>query len=104
MKTINENSRLPVIFRLFNAAIASATPTTLRYRVDCETTKKTLLDWTSLTPSATATVTVPASLNAIQNRANGYEIKSMTVEADNGTDDAFSDSFTWRVNNLFGIR
>lgn len=103
MKAVNEGSRLPVTFKLFDGDSAARTPTTLRYRVDCESTGRELIGWTDLTPASEVSLIVPATVNAIQNRSNSFELKTMTVEADTGTVNAFTEEYTWRVNNLQGV-
>jgi hypothetical protein len=103
MLTVTERSRLPLTFKLFDGDTLPATPATLRYRIDCETTGKTLQDWTTLTPASVVSLVVPSSINAIQSRANPYELKTFTVEANTGTDNAFNDAYSWRVKNLFGV-
>ncbi len=103
MLSINEGSRLPLTFRLFNSATTPLTPLTLRYRIDCESTGRELVAWTDVTPSSSISLVIPASVNAIQNRANTFELKTMTVEADADTENAFSEEYTWRVKNLTGV-
>lgn len=103
MLTITEGSRLPATFRLFDGNSAPAIPITLRYRIDCESTGKVLRDWTTVTAAQLTSLIIPASFNAIQNRANAFELKTLTVEADAGTDNAYTDDVTWRVRNMYGV-
>lgn len=84
-------------FRNRSTAAADA-PDAARYRVDCLTTRRTLLDWTALSPASSVSISIPTSFNAIQSGANRYEIKQLTVEA---TDECV-ESIEWRVENLYG--
>ena len=101
--TVNEGSRLVLTVDLFDYTNTAVTPTTLRYRVDCKTTGKDLVGWTSVTPSTSVTITIPASANDIQNNRNQYEVKEITIEADAGTDNAFQDNALWKVRNLQAV-
>ncbi len=100
---VNEGSRLPLEIELRDYTNAAVVPTTLRYRIDCDTTGKALVAWTTLSPASSISLTVPASANAIQNRCNPTEIKVITFEADAGTDNAFTSEHKWQVINLRGI-
>lgn len=100
MKTINENSRLPVTVRIFNDDVVAAIPTTLRYRIDCETTRQNLVGWTTLTPASVVSLTIPATINVIQSRLNSIELKTLTIEADSGLSTAFTAPYQWQVRSL----
>ena len=104
MLSINERSRLYFReIRLRNAVNQDQAPATLRYRVDCESTRLAIIDWTELAPSAVFDLLIPASANAIQNRSNDAELKTITVQCDEGTDNEINVPYTWRVKNLFGV-
>lgn len=103
MISVNDRSRLPLTFKLFTSTTQPITPTTLRYRIDCESTGRELVGWTDVSPASTHSLVIPAGVNVIQNRANSFELKTMTVEADTGTDNAFTEQYTWRVKNLTGV-
>jgi hypothetical protein len=103
MQSVNEGSRLPLTFKLFNFATQLQKPLTLRYRIDCESTGRELVGWTTLDPASIVSLVVPSSVNAIQNRANNFELKTMTVESDPDTENAFNEEYTWRVKNLQGV-
>lgn len=103
MLSVNEGSRLPLTFKLFDFATTPIEPTTLRYRIECESTGRELVAWTEVTPAAVTSLIIPASVNAIQSRSNSFELKTMTVEADADTDNAITEEYTWRVKNFLGI-
>jgi hypothetical protein len=100
---VNEGSFYDVIVRPLDAANASTVPSTMRYRIDCETTGNTVRDWTTVTPSAAVTVTVTATENAIVSNSNRTEKKVMTVQADYGESRQYTDKHKWIVVNLQGI-
>lgn len=101
--SVNENSRYPLTWRLFDGDNNPIVPATLRYRIDCESTGRELQGWTDITPAPVTSLVVPSTVNAIQNRANSAELKTLTVEADTGTPNAFTEEGTWRVRNLYGV-
>ncbi len=89
-------------FRLRSTA-SGVTPTTARYRIDGLSTGTTILDWTSLTPATSNSISITGAQNKIQNDRLRGETKQLTVEADNGLDTQYRAKITWRVNNLYGI-
>lgn len=103
MLAVNEGSRLPLTFKLFDSSTLPLAPLALRYRIDCESTGVALIAWTDVTPASSVSLIIPASVNAIQNRANSFELKTITVESDPDSDNAFNEEYTWRVKNLAGV-
>lgn len=89
--------------RFFDSTNAPQIPDAIRYRIDCESTGRVLQDWTEVDPLAEVSFTIPAQINAIQARANSAELKSLTVECNTGTQNQFTDDFTWRVRNMLGV-
>jgi hypothetical protein len=76
-------------------------PATLHVRSHCETTCQDLGDWVELTPvqenddfgnllRVTASYLVPGSVNAIRNRNNRRELKSLLVVANKDLDNEFA--------------
>jgi hypothetical protein len=98
--TIQELDQLPVTITLTLDGIA-ATPTTLRWKLDCVTTQTSLVEWTDLAASDTVNLTVPASSNAIIYVANPYETKRITVQANAGTDAQINAVYDYDVTNNF---
>jgi hypothetical protein len=91
-----------VNFRTRSSSAAS-TPTTIKYRVDCLTTGREVLDWTEITPAAaSASIAVTGAYNAILDDANDAEVKQLTVMADDGLATQHRESARWRVENLYG--
>jgi hypothetical protein len=79
--TLNEGSRCFVKAKFFDHAENAQIPTSLSYRVDCQTTGATLLDWTTVTPDTVVEVQIDATLNVIQRRGNSIERKAVTFMA-----------------------
>jgi hypothetical protein len=81
---------------------AASTPTTVHYRVDCLTTLRQLADDTSVSTDDEVSIPITATHNAIQSDGNEYEVKQLTVIADQGLSTQHVQRVTWRVDNLFG--
>ena len=76
------------------------TPTTARYRVDDCRTKKQLVDWTSLTPSTSMQIAIAGSVNAIIGDRRTPEIKTVTVNTDNGLSTEQNAEYKYGVQDL----
>lgn len=59
------------------------TPTSLRYRVDDPEFSTVLLDWTTVTPASSATITVTGTQNDISSGLD-IERRRLTVEINHG--------------------
>lgn len=79
------------------------TPTNVKYRLDCLTTGQIVLDWTSVTPGETVSITVTPTQNAIVNDGNTHERKQLMVAADYGLSTQFIDSIDYEITNLRGL-
>jgi hypothetical protein len=99
---LNENSRCWVKAKFYDGSDMAQIPTALRYRIDCETTKQVVLDWSDLTPFLTVEVLIPATLTKIININNATERKAVTFEANPGTPDAFNEVQRFDVINVLG--
>lgn len=101
---VNEGSfyELEATFR--NSDWVATLPSSLRYRIDCETTNTVIRDWTSLTPALTVTITVTAGENRIIGNGNTTERRALTIQADHGTDEQYTTAHKWVVVNLRGIQ
>jgi hypothetical protein len=103
MKLINEATAVTINIERRGDDGSLITPTSLKYRVDCQTNNQPITDWTALTPAATTTVVIPATSNAIQNDANSYEDKAVTFMSDEGLDTQETTTQGYRVRNLGGV-
>jgi len=83
----------------FRDGSAASAPSTAQYRVDCLTTGKKLIDWTNLSTSVSNTISITATLNAIQDSGNKTERKQITVQADQDTSTQTRDTSIWDVEN-----
>lgn len=102
--TLNEGSRCFVKAKFFDQAGTAQIPSSLDYRVDCETTGQTILDWTPATPAAVVEIQIDATLNTILNTRNPIERKVVTVRANaDPPEDAFVDVQEYDLINLQAI-
>lgn len=104
MFVVDEASPLRARVNLLDPDAVAAVPSTLRFRLDCETTGTTLIEWTDIAPASTFDLTIPAEANRIINQRNRFERKVLTVEANSGTQDQFPKDVTYAVRNMAGIR
>jgi hypothetical protein len=104
MNTINEGSECTIETIPLDANRVRMVPTSMRYRIDCLTTRQQVLDWTSIaTPAESNLIVVSAALNAIRSDRNVRERKQMTVETTSGTSKR-NDTFSWDVLNIQGVK
>lgn len=75
-------------------------PTNVKYRLDCVTTGTAIKAETSVTPGSSVEITVTSAENSIQDQDNAYEVKELTIVADDGLPTECHESAKWRVRNL----
>lgn len=92
---------LAAFFRT-RATAAASTPTTIHYRVDCKTTGRALLDWTSVIPASSVNLSILPGFNAIQDDCNDFERKQVTVKLDDGLATQCVKAVSWEIENIFG--
>lgn len=85
------------------ATAAASTPTNIKYRVDCLSTGTQLQDWTTVSPSTSASISITATHNTIQADANDYETRQLTVAADYGLATQVVETAQWTVGNVYGF-
>jgi len=76
--TLNEGSRCFVKAKFFDRKGMPQIPTSLSFKVQCETTGTVLQDWTSVTPDTVVEVQINATLNSIVSRRNTIERRTVT--------------------------
>lgn len=103
MKLINEATAVTINIERRGDDGSLITPTSLKYRVDCQTNNQPITAWTALTPAATTTVVIPATSNAIQGDGNSYEDKVISVMSDEGLDTQEVTTQTYRIKNVGGV-
>jgi hypothetical protein len=99
-KMINEGSTGYIAISFFDQVGAAANPTSVEYRVDCLSTARQILDWTTITPATSVEIQLTPAQNAILNPANSVEKKLVTVRAQYGAGEAQTDQFEYVVRNL----
>lgn len=62
-----------------------------------------MLDWTSVSPAVSVTISVTSSQNAIISDNNARERKQITVSADKGTTTETRDTAFWICENIEGF-
>lgn len=99
----NEGQSFTATFKFFDSSYVPSSPTTLRYRIDCLTSRALVKDWTILTPAATVNIAVSPDDNEIQNTNNRRERKQMVVQTNYGTATQGVETKEWDVINLQGV-
>lgn len=89
-------------FRTRSTGVA-ATPTNVKYRIDCLTTGAEIADWTSVSAASSVSISITATHNAIQNDSNQREVKQLTVALDHGLSTQHTETATWIVENVYGF-
>ena len=104
MITVNEGSQITVTASPRDENNLEIVPTAMRYRIDCLTTGKEVLGYTSIAaPAVENDIVVPGALNAIVYNSSPRERKQMTVETTSGTA-VRNDTVDWEVRNIYGVR
>jgi hypothetical protein len=101
-KSVPEGSVASFTVRFYNDASLTA-PTSIRYRVDDVYSEDNVVDWTTVAATATASISVAASLNVMIDEDRRVERKVLTVEANDGTSTALNGSSYYDVVNVIGI-
>lgn len=100
---VNEKSEVTLTVSYRDADGLAYTPSAVRYRIDCLTNERTVLDWTSVaSPSTTNTLTITSAQNAILDDENDEEIRQVIVEV-TGSGTPRYDPFVYRLINLHGL-
>lgn len=103
MEIVPERSRKSFFTAFKGDDFELVIPGTARFRVDDEETGTELVAWTAITPAGRVTIDIPASANRILTDGNTREIKVLTVESDEGTDNQQSKQERYQVMNLSGF-
>lgn len=96
MKTFNERTSLRVTARLRSGS-DPISPTTLHYKLMNLSRNDTVIDWTSITPTADAVIEIDSRLlNVTSRKAEEFEI---TIVGDKDTDDEVTKELSWWLKN-----
>lgn len=75
-----DGEAMPFTVRVLTVDLATATPSTARYRIDDLVQGNAVVDWTSITPANPMSVIVTGAQNALRN-GRDRERRIITVEA-----------------------
>lgn len=81
------------------ATSTASTPSTIRYRVDCLTNGRNVINWTSVSAANSAVFEIPGTRNGIIANGNDYETRQLMVELDTGLSTQVRNATTWKVKN-----
>ncbi len=105
---VSEGSAFSLIASFFNDSTdvwSAVTPTSARYRIDRVNGDPdcwdTVLDWTTLTPATSNTITITGAQNAITS-CGSEERRMVTVQADTGLSGQVCETYRYRIENLEG--
>jgi len=99
-QSVNEGSTAYLEVDFLDKDDAAATPSAVTYRIDCLTTGAAVRASTSLTAGSSIEITMTPADNAIQDQANDYERRLVTVEATYGASDSVNSEHEYVVRNL----
>ena len=101
-RTVGEGSSFTVRIRTYDADNVLAAPTSLKYRVDCDTTGEVVRDWTTISPASDVTLRITANDCRIVDDKNRKEVRSLTVVVDDDLDTQFvpPTPYQWAVTNV----
>ena len=88
------------------ATSSALSPVTVRYRIDCKTTRKKVQDWTSIAAGSTISIPILPRHNRIKTFLapdRMTERKQLIVESNTDTSTASLGKVIWSVVNVFGV-
>lgn len=103
-RTANEGAAVPFAIKVYtddSEPWVLVAPTSLRYRVDNPDTGCTILDWTTVSPASSATLTVTGAQGLLSGCER--ERRQITVEADHGLATNCVATRDWYVRALVGV-
>jgi hypothetical protein len=105
MNTVKESSALTLRVRFFDDNDTPSTPTSARWRLFDVSNGKVLQEWTDLpVSSSVAQIIVPAQLNAINNDRRRFQEHALSVQANVGETEQYTDEVRYKVQNLSAFR
>lgn len=105
MSTVNEASTCTVRARFYSPANVPVQPTTARWRLVDVTNNRVLQDWDTIdVTDVYADVIVPASLNVIYSDRVRYQEHALSVQANVGDTEQYTDEVRYKVKNLSAFR
>lgn len=112
MKILSERSYARFTARFYDDGVPLM-PTTVHWRLDCETTGNAVQDWVAVTPAeevdelgvvvaVKAVVEVGAALNVMQSDRNRRERKHLLIVANKDQANEFSQVYEYEILNTMG--
>lgn len=99
---VNEGSATDLDLTHLTKARVKQAPTTLKYRIDDLTNRRTVLAWTTVsTPGSTNTLTITGAQNAIFNRRLKRQKMQVTVKTVSATSDILQEDFYYTIIRIF---
>lgn len=100
IRQVKEKSKARLTVSFFDEDGSAATPSTISYRVDCDTTGNNIRSATSVSAASVVNIDLDNVDNAMQVHANKREMRRVTVTATFGGTDESNDEFTYEVIGL----
>jgi hypothetical protein len=100
---VNEGSSATFTAAFFNNSWTATAPTSARYRIDNPDNDTVVLDWTTLSPATTNSITVTGAQNAIVHNCSRDERRQLIVEGDTGLSTQYRITKDWWIKNLAGV-
>lgn len=98
---VSAGSAVPVTVSFRDRATGTAsTPSSIRYRVDCLTNKRNVINWTSVSASSSVDILIPGTSNGTIDRGLELEQRQITIEADTGLNSQAKAAHRWGVKNI----
>jgi hypothetical protein len=103
MDTVDERSTSAYTVSFFGLNGIAAVPTSVTYSTRCNKTNTPIKTGVSITPASVVTIILDSLDSTIQNTANQFEDKILTVRAVYATNDECNAEYEWLVKNLTGV-
>ena len=101
-RNVTDSSAATFVASFYTDAWVATTPTTVRYKLT-DASESDLIAWTTVTPGTSVTITIPAASNAPADNSLRYDVRLLTVQADNGLSSQVTEPFVYQVRNLRSI-
>lgn len=102
MDTVNEGTTAYLSVAFKDKDGVAAAPSSVSYRIDCLTTGTAILGDTSVSASATVSITVTAAQNAILG-SRSMERRRVTITGTYAGSEAVREQFDYQVRNLSAV-
>jgi hypothetical protein len=100
LEIVNEGTTAYLTVEFTDKNGAAAAPSSISYRIDCETNDEQVRDDTPVTPGTSVEITLTSGDNEIIDGSHSLEKRVVTITAIYGEDDEVSDEYKYQVKNL----